>query len=82
VKFATLLHLLIWTSARVKNEWIYASTPPECLHVADRDHFRFYTFVLLEGLRTTSIRSRAVGISAQTAIQIGHVSSIIPTSCG
>jgi hypothetical protein len=33
---------LLPSSAEVKDEWIYTSTPPICLHGADREIFHFY----------------------------------------
>jgi hypothetical protein len=33
------------SSAEVKNEWSYTSTPPICLHCVDRENFAFLIFV-------------------------------------
>jgi len=37
------------SSAKVKNEWSYTSTPPTCLHGMDRDNFTFMTEKDVEG---------------------------------
>ena len=32
------------SSTKVRNEWSYASSPPVCLHVVERNNFKVYIF--------------------------------------
>ena len=53
------------SSAELKNEWSYTSTPPICLHDAARHNFTFYLIPLYEFVSPQFVTSR-VPVSAAT----------------